>query len=401
MKNQKESILTSSNRIKCLYCTNEFKEGKGSLEHVILSSLGGRKASRNICCVECNTRLGIEIDKSVADSFSFFSNMLGIKTGRNKATAVIKNVLQIEDKSYDMLPSGKIELAKNDVSIEEIDKHKKILINAKDEEQAKNILKNIMFNQLKIDPESVKNLESTINKIYPPVIHSKFLFGNEEHYRSFAKTILTYLATLVKPERLRENSFNDVINYINGIVKDNKYPILYNGTLSLPLEPKLSNINHRVFIHASTSKNKVIGIFEIFGHIKVSCILSNEWKYKDVSKVYVIDPVTAEVLNQDITFSDVLINECINMKTIIDDESINYFRDDLSKLAGEIAKRQINTRNEELINIAMEKYLPQEGEAITKEAVFELFNYLMNEFNHDIHRIDRKETYKFNLEDLQ
>ncbi|MGJ0438296.1 hypothetical protein NG759_10030, partial [Aliarcobacter cryaerophilus] len=319
---------------------------------------------------------------------------------RNKATAVIKNVIQIEDKSYNMLPSGKIELAKNDVSIEEIDKHKKISINAKDEEQAKDILKNIMLNQLKIDPKSVKNFESTINKIYPPVIHSSFSFGSNEQYRSFAKTLLTYLATLVKPKRLRENSFNDIINYINGTEKDNKYPILYNGTLSLPLEPKLSNINHRVFIHASNSKNKVIGIFEIFGHIKVCCIISNEWKYRDISKVYVIDPVTAEVLNKDIKFTDTLINECINMKTILDDESTSYFRNDISKLTGEIVKRQKNTRIEELINIGMEKFLPKEGEFITEESIFKLSNYLANEFVNDLYRINRKEDYELKLEDL-
>ncbi|WP_157352219.1 HNH endonuclease [Aliarcobacter butzleri] len=392
--------MISLNMIKCVYCTNEFIEGKGSFEHVVLSSLGGRKGSRNICCEECNSRLGTEIDKTVADTFSLYSNMLGIRTGRNKEAAVIKNIVKIGDSSYDMLPQGKFELSKNDVKVQDIDKHKKILINAKNEDEAKKILKNIMSNQLKIDPKSVKHLAATVSKTYPPIIQSEIKFGGEEQYRSYAKTILTYLSTVVNPERLRENNFKDIIDYINGVAHKNKYPVLYNGALSLPLHPKISNISHRVFIHASNTKNKVIGILEIFGSIKVSCILSNEWKYEDISKVYVIDPVTSQALNEDISLSDSLINECINMKMMLDDSSINYLKKDFSKLMQEIVSRQHDSRINEHINIAMEKFLHKEGEFITEESIFKLSNYLANEFVNDLYRINSKEDYELKLEDL-
>ena len=401
MKKQNiNSIAKSLNIIKCVYCLNEFKEGEGSLEHVILSSLGGKKASRNVCCVECNSRLGTEIDKPVADFFNFYSNMLGITTGRNKQAAVIKNITKIGDSSYDMLPKGKFELSKNKVDIQELDNIEKISVSAKDIEQAKKILKNIMFHKPNINPKSIKNLEITSNTIYPPIIHREFVFGGDEQYRSYAKTIFTYLATLVKPERIRENSFKEVINYINGVSNKNKYPVLYNGNLSLPKEPKLSNINHRVFIHASSTKNKVIGVLEIFGSIKISCILSNEWTYNDISKVYVIDPVTTNSLNEDIIFPELFINECINMKTSLDEESLNYLKNDISKLCEEIVKRQQNNRIEEQIKIAIEKFLPKEGETITDDVIFKLSNYLANEIVNDLYRIDKKENYELKFEDL-
>lgn len=233
-KQSRKSSLTSLNTIKCVYCINEFKEGEGSLEHVILSSLGGKKGSRYICCEECNGRLGTEIDKPVADTFSFFSNMLGIRTGRNKKSAVIKNIIEIGNSSYNMLPQGKFELSKTKVNIKEFDNRKEVSISAKDEEEAKNIFKNILFNQLKLDPKSIDNVQATLNKIYPPEVHHNFSLGGEDQYRSFAKTMLTYLSTLVKPERLREDIFKDIIDYINCKAHQNKYPVLYNGTLSLP-----------------------------------------------------------------------------------------------------------------------------------------------------------------------
>ena len=189
-------------------------------------------------------------------------------------------------------------------------------------------------------------------------------------------------------------------NYINGVSDKNKYPVLYNGNLSLPKEPKLSNINHRVFIHASSTKNKVIGVLEIFGSIKISCILSNEWKYNDISKVYVIDPVTTDSLNEDIKFPELFINECINMKTSLDEESFNYLKNDISKLLGEIVKRQRNNRMNEQIRTAMEMFLPKEGEPITDDVIFKLSNYLANEIVNDLYRIDKKENFELKFEDL-
>lgn len=402
MKKQRdyEPILRSLNMIKCIYCSNKFEEGKGSLEHAILSSLGGRKGSRNMCCEECNTRLGTEIDKPVADSFSFFSSMLGIRTGRNKKAAVIKNIIEIGDSSYNMLPEGKFELSNNNVNIQEFDNRKEISISAKNEEQAKEILKNIMFNQLKLDPTSIDNVQATLHKIYPPELHHTFSLGGDEQYRSFAKTILTYLATLIKPERLRENNFKDIVDYINGVAHQTKYPVLYNGTLSLPLEPKLSNINHRVFIHASNIKNKVIGVLEIFGSITISCILSNEWKHSNISKVYVVDPVTTETLNEDINLSESLVDECINMKTSLDDSSRNHIQRDVSKLAEEVVKRQHDSRMNEKIRESMDMFLSKEGEPITDEAIYKLSCHLSNEIIHDFYRIDRKEDYVLNFENL-
>lgn len=386
--------------IKCIYCENEFLESKGSLEHVVLSSLGGRKGSRNICCEECNGRLGSEIDKHVADSFSFFSNMLGIRTGRNKKAAIIKNIIEIGGSSYNMLPEGKFELSKNNVNIKEYDNRKEISISAKNEKEAKEILKNILFKQLKLDPKSIDNVQATLNKIYPPVVNHKFSLGGDEQYRSYAKTILTYLATLVKPERLREDSFKDIVDYINGVAHQEKYPVLYNGTLSLPLEPKLSNINHRVFIHASNTKNKVIGILEVFGSITISCILSNEWKHNNISKVYVVNPVTSETLNEDIILPELLVDECINMETSLDDLSMNYLKRDISKLMEEVIKRQHSSRMKENIQESMDKFLPKEGEVITEESIYNLSNHLSVEFTHDLFRIDRKEDYELNFEDL-
>ncbi|WP_084185060.1 HNH endonuclease [Desulfonatronum thiodismutans] len=95
-------------KLKCIYCNkNDFDEGKGSREHVILSSLGGRKMSRNICCVVCNNQLGEAIDEPTSKDLVALSNSAGITTGRDKESPTIKNVAMIEGQSLDLKSGGK------------------------------------------------------------------------------------------------------------------------------------------------------------------------------------------------------------------------------------------------------------------------------------------------------
>lgn len=72
--------------LKCIYCNvEEFLPDKGSLEHAILSALGGVKGSKNICCETCNNKYGREIDAALVEQFHIFCTMFGVKTGRKKA----------------------------------------------------------------------------------------------------------------------------------------------------------------------------------------------------------------------------------------------------------------------------------------------------------------------------
>ncbi len=131
--------------LSCIYCLNEtFEQGKGSEEHAILSSLGGRKSSRNVCCSNCNNRLGKEIDEPCSQALSFFSTMLDITTGRNKPAPTQKSIGEHEGKSFDIFPGGEIKFSKSDIDIKENNDKAEISIIANSASEAFKVLSEIL-----------------------------------------------------------------------------------------------------------------------------------------------------------------------------------------------------------------------------------------------------------------
>lgn len=275
--------------------------GKGSKEHAILSSLGGRKLSQNICCEDCNNRLGKSIDDGLSNNLSPISTQLNIKTGRNKKAPTQINAVKLGDESYNLLPTG--EMLRSGVQ-KEFNKSEGVTsfrIIANNKEQALKVLEG----QLKAKGKSLNDVkDGIITEVsqYGAQISHTFSF-TENDLRSIAKMALTMLATKISPERLRDKAFVNVVNYING---NDEYAddIVFSDTnTELPSEHKLSDINHRIFIYASQEENLCIALVELYGGFKFSVLLSREWCGPNLACCYVIDPITTEKLDYDICFN--------------------------------------------------------------------------------------------------
>ncbi len=285
--------------LDCIYCNKpKFTLGKGSKEHAILSSLGGRKLSQNICCVDCNNRLGKSIDDGLSNNLSPISTLLNIKTGRNKNAPTQINAVRLGDDSYNLLPTG--EMLRSGVQ-KEFNKNEDVTsfrVIANNKEQAIKVLEG----QLKSKGKSLKDVkDGTITEVsqYGAQISHTFSF-TENDLRSVAKMAITMLATKVSPERLRNKAFLNVVNYING---NDEYAgdIVFSDTnTEFPSEHKLSDINHRIFLYASKEENICIALVELYGGFRFSVLLSREWSGPNIACCYVIDPVTTDKLDYDI-----------------------------------------------------------------------------------------------------
>ena len=288
--------------LNCIYCDKpKFTLGKGSKEHAILSSLGGRKLSQNICCVDCNNRLGKSIDDGLSNNLSPISTQLNIKTGRNKKAPTQINAVKLGDESYNLLPTG--EMLRSGVQ-KEFNKSEGVTsfrIIANNKEQALKVLEG----QLKAKGKSLNDVkDGIITEVsqYGAQISHTFSF-TENDLLSIAKMALTMLATKISPERLRDKAFVNVVNYING---NDEYAddIVFSDTnTEFPSEHKLSDINHRIFIYASQEENLCIALVELYGGFKFSVLLSREWCGPNLACCYVIDPITTEKLDYDICFN--------------------------------------------------------------------------------------------------
>lgn len=283
--------------LNCIYCKHEkFKPNKGSEEHAILSSIGGRKISRNICCVHCNNRLGSTVDEKLSDKLSVFSTLVGIRTGRNKQAPVQKRLAKLNGEFYNLHPSG---VMKKGTVHNKIIPYTEGITNVSIRADTSELAMQVLVGQLKSKGKTLDDLNNgtvTDIKEYGASIEFNLSF-DENCLRAIAKMALTFVATQISPERLRKGIFNTVINYING---NDEYSgdIVYCDTNSkFPEEHKISIINHRIFLYASKNEKTCIALIELFGAITFSILLSREWDGEDINSCYVIDPVTTDKLD--------------------------------------------------------------------------------------------------------
>ena len=372
----------------CIYCLeNSFDLEKGSKEHVILSSLGGRKCSRNICCLGCNRRLGNEIDEPFSKEYAFLSTMFDItKDGQKKEPPTHRAAVEHDGLAYDIKPGGIFNLSKPLVSQkDQPDGNPSISITAGSKEQLVILLKEVL-KKYKKTSDDFPSLEATSIKFYLPVQHREITPGGSRNFRAVAKMLLTYLGTLVKPERLRSKTFYDVVAFIKG--SNNKFSGINIGScVKIPDSPKISDINHRAFIFASSKNNLVVGVLELFGNIKYTIELTSIWDGPDISKVYVIDPISTNSEEHNLE-SDLLsvFEGYENYKP-----DINSFLAGFDNVTRLFQERQSNQHIGSLTRAAVERHIIGKGDIITKEMIDNLVNEATLEFVKFLCRIDTKD----------
>ncbi|WP_088743216.1 HNH endonuclease [Cobetia sp. QF-1] len=273
--------------LNCIYCPDEFfVQGKGSKEHAILSSIGGRKISRNICCVKCNARLGNEIDEHVSEGLKFLSTLCGITTGRGRPAAAINNAGCHNDLPFSLKSGGEIVVSQSKISVCSESETINISIQAKDIGSAEKLFSH-QLKRFGKKEEEISNYQVTTHKEYIKPVEMSVSMESGEHKRSVAKMALTYTATLISPDRLRSGIFYDIIDYINN--GSGKISLVYFYPNSTPGNVELPVTSHKVVIIASSEKKKAVGFIELFGGIRFIILLSDSWNGGDIYKVHVVD----------------------------------------------------------------------------------------------------------------
>ncbi|EGR1834014.1 HNH endonuclease [Vibrio cholerae] len=277
--------------LKCIYCDNKyFEKNNGSVEHAILSAIGGRKVSKNICCTDCNERFGRTIDAQFADKFKTLCSMLGVKRDRN-GIGIVKGVVKVGEDFADLHPDGKMVQPNVKKEVHSNDHRLNIHVTAGTEKQAMQIAKGLLKKHGHKIEDAVVNIENKNNYVEGTHITLNFSW-NEDDLRCVAKMALTFLVTITDPTRVRSGWFDDVIGYINGNDSKASDFVWMDTNNALPEQPMLSPRDHRIFLYASTDENLCVALLELFGTYTYSILLSRSWSGPDIAACYVIDPIT-------------------------------------------------------------------------------------------------------------
>nr|WP_199043719.1 HNH endonuclease [Dyella sp. ASV24] len=281
---------TSEQQIACVYCPEDgkktFPPKKGSLEHVILSALGGRKGSRNICCMDCNNRLGLEIDDVLARTFAPLANQFNIQRDRRGAAPIIASKETLDGAQLEVGPGGQYRLKKATVTESETaDGRPSFYVQANNLEEADRLRGSYLK---KFGPNAQTTTEYFATSTPAPLHAFELKFGDAEK-RSSAKMLLTLLATSVHPDRIRSDELRDIVRYINGEINigHRVQPWL---NIAMPATKEEYRFGHVALVVASAELKQLVGVLLLFGTFKVTVLLSDSWSGPALGVRYCVDP---------------------------------------------------------------------------------------------------------------
>ncbi len=364
---------TSSNesheKLNCIYCnTEKFSPQKGSVEHAILSSIGGKKTSRNICCIGCNQRLGNEVDEPLAKGIDILACLYGIKTGRGREAATLKGLKNKDGALINLLPKGKMEFVKK-VDIKRTPDEENGVINLNIKASTEEDVIRRLNQQLKSVGKDISEFSFnsfTKETIYPGAINGNIDIGLHTQFRSIAKMALTYLATMISPDRLRSGAFSTIIDCISGTIDIDKKVLMTSS--NFPTTPSISTPQHRIIISASKANRIIVGLVELYSGIKFKVILSDSWDGPDLQKGYAVNPI-----NGTHTESDMIVNlgdEFWRASEVSQLDCTSVLNETLKKAFAHQSKSSFNDMiDTELLAFAEENI----GKDFTEELKLELF----------------------------
>ncbi|MCF6434586.1 HNH endonuclease [Pseudoalteromonas sp. MMG022] len=361
--------------IKCLYCErSEFESGKGSNEHAILSSLGGKKTSRNICCVSCNKRLGDEIDKGLANEFVFISNFLNITTGRKKKAKTIKNAGSIDGFDFELKSGGSPYISKVTGNTLPADGNAiKMSFQARNPEEALKLMEQFALSNGKSLDDVVDTSVKVTTTYDIPKVMGSFRLGGEPFFRSVCKMMVTYLATLCDSERLRDGSFEKVIDYITGKATQ-RVEVSFDYNTNFPELKWGSEFYHQIFIWADPKEKLVFCGLKLFNHINLSCVLSRSWEGGEIKRYHAVDPISSQSVDCDADFGCKTINDLVEERGY--DEK--QFEQVLGRLITSVINQQQIKARENNFNEAIKYALASTGtQDLTTENLDKFINTVL------------------------
>lgn len=370
-------IFSESFVINCLYCqTTKFEIGKGSEEHVILSSIGGKKSSRNICCQKCNNELGDEIDKTLSEEFSFISNFINIKTGRNKPPKTIKNAGVMNGQVFDLKPGGTPHYSK--IKFDQTVKDNTVQANfsARSPEEALRLMEQFAKSHGKTIDDLKNASVKDISDYNIPQVSATLSLGGDLFFRSIAKMMLTYLATLCDQSKLRDGSVNDLIDYITGKLSE-KNTLSFDFNTEFPNKLIESEMYHQIFIWADPISKLVFCGLKLFRFINFSAVLSDSWEGGEIKRSHVIDPITGSSTDFEFNSNDLTVNQLV--------ESMGYDKTQFKSAINDLISTIRNIQHENATDTAIEKaissaFANQNFDDLTNENLHEFVETIINQF---------------------
>ncbi len=357
---------------KCLICGGVLDQDNASEEHIIPNSLGGVLTSRFLICTDCNSKFGSDCDAKLAEDLKLFANFLDIKRDRGNNRPLVGKAPRA---NYLIRSGGKPEIIKPVIEIDESEKGKRIHIEARDMDQAREILEGLRRKHPEIDVEKTLSQAEHKREYLDEFLKFNFVLRGRDSLRGVVKMVFFYLK-YKRPELVLDET--NIISFLKN-ESDFREVYLFYPDMEIVQKPE-KTVCHSIIVKSYPAHRTLVAFVELYNTLSIIVELSHDFA-DEAQEVYVYD-----VLNR-VELRNVQINYPLVSRVILDDLFGNkppyYGR--VSKRFESFLKlaldRQHQSDRAELIQRAMSNSLAKypEGVPITPGMIDEFVEKLMDE----------------------
>ena len=280
-----EVELIKKGNMNCTICKDTISKSNNTKEHIIPSSIGGRKKISSFICRNCNSTTGASWDAELAKQLKSLCLICNISRDRGVTPPVTIQTTKGETVKYHA--GGIIKKDKPSVSEKRDGNLVSISIQARDKEEAKIILRKKKKKFPKLDMKEalaqIEEYSSSPDDLY----RFKFNFGNESSMKSAIKSLLATISDM----GINPNVCELAINFLDC---SDTIPIGYYYEQDL-IQNRVTGIPiHCFYVKGCKNKKTITGYVELFGSYRMVSLLSSNYIGEDFEHHHALDPISGK-----------------------------------------------------------------------------------------------------------
>lgn len=304
----------------CALCNAVITDANDSKEHIIPSSIGGRKKIKGFICKPCNDDGGKSSEAELARQFNWLCLYIGVQRESGRGEPPSEVVETVKGEKLLLRPDGTLTPEHPTYEKTELQDRTKYNIVARTTAEAKTFAKGIAKKHPTLTTDQILEKAKFSQTPVDSPISITLEFGGPLVGKSIVKTAFALASASNIPHEVCDLASL----YLKGMINEEHAPYNLFYTRDLVRNRPSDKLFHCVSICSGPNRSRSIAYVEYFGIARFVAILGSQAFAEEVNQTYAIDPVTGEeiIIDVNINLTEQEINMLIQNETNIKEDYI-------------------------------------------------------------------------------
>lgn len=281
--------------MNCYICDTIITIENQTEEHIIINAAGGRLRSRDLICINCNSRFGSSIDAALANQLNGIANMLMIQRQNGVPQPIIATHPGTGDK-YKLMVGGTPVLAKPVVKQHNLHGQNGLYIRSSNERDFKHIVKGILKKYPELQEDEILGAARRHDQFIDDGLMVELELGGQDVFRAVCKCAINFFVF----NGGDSSSIKHLLPFINGDIDRNDVVWMHYQDVYL-LPPR--ECFHLLHLVASPSEKVIYCYVDYFNTHRFIVLLDDNYSGREICNTYCFDVLNLVSVEKSVNIS--------------------------------------------------------------------------------------------------